>query len=62
MAATYSSYCLGFMASLKFLGIENMTSRFWPMSIMANGWVGQDTTWCGGRPRPRRHDVCLFLL
>jgi len=24
----------------------------WP-----NGWMGQDATWCGGRPRPRRHCV-----
>ena len=22
----------------------------WP-----NGWMDQDTTWCGGRPRPKRH-------
>jgi len=24
----------------------------WP-----NGWMEQDATWCGGRPRPRRHYV-----
>jgi len=24
----------------------------WP-----NGWIDEDATWCGGRPRPRRHCV-----
>ena len=31
--------------------------NFWPMSIVANGWMDQDGTWHGGDPRPRRHCV-----
>jgi len=27
-------------------------SVLWP-----NGWMDQDSTWCGGRPRPRPHSV-----
>jgi len=30
---------------------------FWPMSIVANSWMDQDTTWYGGKPRRRRHCV-----
>ena len=25
--------------------------------VWPNGWLDQDATWCGGRPRPRRHCV-----
>jgi len=28
-----------------------------PMSLWPNGWMHQDTTWYGGRPRPRQHCV-----
>jgi len=31
--------------------------NFWPMFIVPNGWMGQDATWCGGRPRPKQHCV-----
>jgi len=31
-------------------------AQFWPMSIMANGWMNQDATWYGGKP-PRRRCV-----
>ena len=35
-------------------------NNFRPMSILwPNGWFDQDTTWHGGRPRPRRHCVRL---
>jgi len=27
------------------------------MSIVANGWMDQNTTWCGGRPRHKRYCV-----
>jgi len=30
-----TTYRLGAVGSLKFLGIENMTTHFWPMSVMA---------------------------
>jgi len=30
---------------------------FGPCLLSPNGWVDQDTTWYGGRPRPRRHGV-----
>jgi len=30
---------------------------FAPCLLWPNGWMHQDTTWYGGRPRPRRH--CL---
>jgi len=34
--------------------------HFRPMIIVApNGWMDQDATWYGGRPRPRRHCVRL---
>jgi len=29
--------------------------NFRPMSVVANGWLDQDATWYGGRPRPRPH-------
>ena len=32
-------------------------TNFWPMSVVANGWMDEDATWCGGRPWPRRHFV-----
>jgi len=28
------------------------SAYLWP-----NGWIDQDATWCGGRPRPRPHCV-----
>ena len=28
---------------------------FSPCLLWSNGWMHQDTTWCGGRPRPRLH-------
>jgi len=28
--------------------------NFWPMSIVANGWMDEDATWCGGKPQPRQ--------
>jgi len=31
--------------------------NFRPMSIVARGWMDQDATWYGGRPRPRRRCV-----
>jgi len=30
---------------------------FGPCLLWSNGWVDQDGTWYGGRPRPRRHCV-----
>jgi len=33
--------------------------NFRPMSIVPNGWMDQDGTWHGGRPRPRPHCVNL---
>ena len=32
-------------------------SNFRPMSVVANGWMDQDATWYGGRPRPWPHCV-----
>jgi len=26
-------------------------STFWPILLWLNGWIRQDTTWYGGRPR-----------
>ena len=28
---------------------------FGPYLLCPNGWIHQDVTWCGGRPRPRPH-------
>jgi len=28
-----------------------------PYLLWPNGWMDQDATWCGGRPRPRQHCV-----
>ena len=28
---------------------------FGPCRLWPNGWMDQDATWCGGRPRPRPH-------
>jgi len=28
---------------------------FGPCLLWPNGWMDQDATWYGGRPRPRRH-------
>jgi len=28
---------------------------FDPFLLWPNGWMHQDGTWCGGRPRPRPH-------
>jgi len=25
--------------------------NFWPMSVVANGWMDQDATWYGGKPQ-----------
>jgi len=30
---------------------------FGPCLLWPNGWMDQGATWCGGRPRPRRHCV-----
>ena len=30
---------------------------FGPCLLWPNGWIDQDATWYGGRPRPRRHCV-----
>jgi len=30
---------------------------FGPCLLWPNGWMNQDTTWYGGRPRPMRHSV-----
>ena len=30
-------------------------TNFWPMSIVANGWMDQDGTWRGGEPWSRLH-------
>jgi len=30
---------------------------FGPYLLWSNGWVDQDATWYGGRPRPKRHCV-----
>jgi len=55
MATTYSTYYLGAVASLKFLAVENMPPPlFGPCLLWSNGWMEQDTTWYGVRPRPRR--------
>ena len=32
-------------------------SIFGPCLLWPNGWMDQDATWCGGRPRLRRHCV-----
>jgi len=32
-------------------------SNFWPCLLWPNGWMDQDATWYGGRPRTRRHCV-----
>jgi len=32
---------------------------FSPYLLCPNGWVDQDTTWYGGRPRPRPHCAVL---
>jgi len=53
MASTYSIYRFGAVVSLKFSTAENMPPTFWPMSIMPNGWIDQDTIWYEDRPRPR---------
>jgi len=34
-------------------------SIFGPCLLWPNGWMHQDATWYGGRPRPRRHCVRL---
>jgi len=31
--------------------------NFGPCLMWPNGWVDQNSTWYGGRPRPRRHCV-----
>ena len=32
--------------------------NFWPVSVVAKrGWMDQDASWYGGKPRPRRHCV-----
>ena len=31
--------------------------KFRPCLLWPNGWMDQDTTWYGGKPRPRRHCV-----
>ena len=33
------------------------TPIFGPCLLWPNGWLHQDTTWHGGRPRPRQHCV-----
>ena len=54
MATAYSTYYLGAVASLKFLAVENMPPPlFGPCLLWSNGWMEQDTTWYGVRPRPR---------
>jgi len=30
---------------------------FGPFLLWPNGWIHQDATWYGGRPRPRRHCI-----
>jgi len=57
MSTIYTTYCLGAVASLKLLTIENMTPHFWPYILRHNAWMDQDTTWYGGTPGPRRHCV-----
>jgi len=34
---------------------------FGPSLLCPNGWIDQDATWYGGRPRPKRHCVRLGL-
>jgi len=31
--------------------------NFRPMSVAINGWIDQDATWYGSKPRPRRRCV-----
>ena len=31
------------------------STQFWPMSILAKGWMDEDAAWYGSRPRPRPH-------
>jgi len=38
------------------IGAE-LPPNFRPMSIVANGWMDQDATWYGDRPRPMPHCV-----
>ena len=33
------------------------TPIFGPYQLWPNGWMGQDATWYGGKPRPMRHYV-----
>jgi len=33
---------------------EGTTPNFRPCLLWPNGWMDQDATWYGGRPRPRR--------
>jgi len=53
MATTYSTYCLGAVASLKFLAIENMLPHF-----SAHVYYGQTAGWIR---IPLGTEVCLCL-
>ena len=33
---------------------------FGPCLLWSNDWMDQDTTWYGGRARPRRHSVIML--
>jgi len=47
-----SPYATGPMSRLSVLSLCNARWCLW-----LNGWMDQDATWCGGRPRPRRYCV-----
>jgi len=40
-----------------FLSLTNKRITFRPSLLWPNGWMDQDATWYGGRPRPRQHCV-----
>jgi len=42
ISTIYSTYCLGPVASLKFLAIENMTPHFGPCLLWHNVWMDQE--------------------
>jgi len=47
--ALRAEYCI--------VGIPHKTAIFGPCLLWLNGWMDQDTTWYGRRPRPRPHCV-----
>jgi len=55
---------LGLVINVQILTVRIETANhgtaapfFGPCLLWANGWMDQDATWYGGRPRPRPHCV-----